>query len=120
MSSMIDRTEVPLVVVLGAGASPGANDYWADLRPPLTVDLFDEADYGDLLEKYDLAHQAGRYIADESSGDDALSIEQVLHALRHSEHSHHRRMAYAVPPTSSTYCIRSARLTTAMSIATTV
>src|SRR3954452_5256331 len=98
MPATIDRTEVPLVVILGAGASRGAGDAWGDLRPPLTVDLFDEDDYGHLLQEYDLAHQAGRYIADECAGDDALSIEQVLHSLRHSEHVHHRRMAYSVPP----------------------
>jgi len=98
MASAIDRSEVPLVVILGAGASRGAGDFGADLRPPLTVDLFDETDYGDLLQEYDLTHQAGRYIADECAGDDALSLEQALHALRHSEHIHHRRMAYAVPP----------------------
>lgn len=98
MPATIDRTEVPLVVILGAGASRGAGDAWGNLRPPLTVDLFDEDDYGHLLQEYDLAHQAGRYIADECAGGDALSIEQVLHSLRHSEHVHHRRMAYSVPP----------------------
>lgn len=98
MHLALDRTEVPLVVILGAGASRGAGGPWGDLPPPLTVDLFDKADYGDLLQKYDLAHQAGRYIAEECASDDAISIEQVLHALRHSEHVHHRRMAYAVPP----------------------
>ncbi|HEX3040815.1 MAG TPA: hypothetical protein VHP56_01830 [Solirubrobacterales bacterium] len=98
MAEAIDRTEVPLVVILGAGASRGAGGAWGKLRPPLTVDLFDEYDYGDLLQEHDLAHQAGRYIAEECAGDDALSIEQVLHSLRHSEHVHHRRMAYSVPP----------------------
>lgn len=68
------------------------------MRPPLTVDLFDEENYGPLLEEYALAHQAGRFIVDQRAGDDALSLEQVLHALRESEHEHQRRMAYAVPP----------------------
>jgi hypothetical protein len=93
-----DRTDVPLVVVLGAGASCGAGSDWGPMRPPLTVDLFDEAQYGSLLEAYDLAHQAGRFIADECAGDNARSLEQVLHALRISEHEHHRRMAFSIPP----------------------
>jgi hypothetical protein len=92
-----DFTEVPLVVVLGAGASLGAGVNWGNLPPPLTVDLFDEERYGPLLEEYELAHQAGRFIVDQRAGD-ALSLEQILHGLRTSEHEHHRRMAYAVPP----------------------
>jgi hypothetical protein len=92
------RTDVPLVVVLGAGASRGAGSNWGPMRPPLTVDLFDEDCYGALLEAYDLAHQAGRFIADECADDDARSLEQVLHSLRKSEHEHHRRMAFSVPP----------------------
>jgi hypothetical protein len=68
------------------------------MPPPLTVDLFDERQYGPLLEEYDLAHQAGRFIADQRAGNDALSLEKVLHDLRSSEHEHQRRMAYAVPP----------------------
>jgi hypothetical protein len=68
------------------------------MQPPLTVDLFDEDRYGSLLAAYDLAHQAGRFITDERAGNDALSLEEVLHALRNSEHEHQRRMAYAVPP----------------------
>jgi hypothetical protein len=89
---------VPLVVVLGAGASFGAGEDWGPMRPPLTVDLFDEEQYGSLLQEYDLAHQAGRLIRDRRAADDALSLEQVLHELRISEHEHQRRMAYAIPP----------------------
>jgi hypothetical protein len=92
------ETAVPLVVILGAGASLGAGDEWGAIRPPLTVDLFDERQYGSLLEEYALAHQAGRFIADQRAQDDALSLERVLHDLRNSEHEHQRRMAYAVPP----------------------
>jgi hypothetical protein len=89
----------PLVVVLGAGASRGAADFWLDnLIPPLTVDLFDEGFYGTLLERYDLAHQAGRYVESKRAADNALSLERVLHGLRESQYEHHRRMAYAVPP----------------------
>src|SRR5689334_23361485 len=93
-----DRTDVPLVVVLGAGASRGAGSNWGPMPPPLTVDLFDEDRYRSLLEAYDLAHQAGRFIADARAGDDARSLEQVLHDLRRSEYEHHRRMAFSVPP----------------------
>jgi hypothetical protein len=62
------------------------------------VDLFDEDRYGDVLRRYDLAHQAGRLIIEERARDDALALEQVLHTMRTSEHAHHKHMAIAVPP----------------------
>jgi hypothetical protein len=92
------RRVVPLVVILGAGASRGSGDYNDALMPPLTVDLFDERRYGSLLREYDLAHQAGRLIAQERADDSALALEEVLHRLREAEHQHHRQMAQAVPP----------------------
>jgi hypothetical protein len=96
---MPEEVTVPLVVVLGAGASRGAAPTWGNgPQPPLTTELFDESLYGSLLEEYDLAHQAGRFISDQQAENDALSLEHALHALRNSEHEHQRRMAYAVPP----------------------
>ncbi len=89
---------VPLVVILGAGASRGSADYAGRLPPPLTIDLFEEAVYGDHLRVYDLAHQAGRYITQERRNDDTLGLEHALHGLRTSEFGHHRQMALAVPP----------------------
>lgn len=90
--------EVPLVVILGAGASRGSADFARRLRPPLTIDLFDEGVYRDQLRAYDLAHQAGRFITQERKLDNALGLEQALHSLRTSEFDHHRQMALAVPP----------------------
>ena len=89
---------VPLVVILGAGASRGSAEYGTRLRPPLTIDLFDEAVYGEQLRAYDLAHQAGRFISQERRLDDTLGLEQALHSLRTSQFEHHRQMALAVPP----------------------
>jgi len=96
---------VPLVVILGAGASRGAGFFQDNVRlppapevPPLTVDLFSEEKYGPILREYDLAHQAGRFIEQERAQDDALGLETVLHRLSNSEYSHHRHMALAVPP----------------------
>jgi hypothetical protein len=63
----------------------------------LTVDLFDEGAFGELLETYDLAHQAGRYIARQQNRDSALALESALHRLRTSDFAHHRHMAVAVP-----------------------
>jgi hypothetical protein len=90
--------EVPLIVVLGAGASRGSANYKRRLRPPLTIDLFNEADYGEQLRPYDLAHQAGRFIDGELTGNATEGLERALHLLRTSEHPHHRHMALAVPP----------------------
>ena len=66
--------------------------------PPLTVDLFDEQEYGDVLRQYDLAHQAGRFINQEMATNDALGLEHALHDLAMSEFAHHKQMALAVPP----------------------
>lgn len=96
----------PLVAILGAGASRGCGEFdeqiWQptlDVRiPPLTVDLFDESKYGQVLRKYDLAHQAGRFIAEERAQNDALGLEAALHLLSTSTYAHHRHMAIAVPP----------------------
>jgi hypothetical protein len=53
---------VPLVVILGAGASRGSGQYRPSsiqlanqpLVPPLTVNLFDERRYDEVLSRYDL------------------------------------------------------------------
>ena len=95
----------PLVAILGAGASRGSGDFdpklrkvGEDLRPPLTVDLFDESQYSSVLRQYDLAHQAGRLITQELAQDDALGLEHALHGLSISAFPHHKHMAVAVPP----------------------
>jgi hypothetical protein len=70
---------IPLIVILGAGASRGAGHFQDNYEfpsapevPPLTVDLFSEQKYGPILREYDLAHQAGRFIERERAQDDAL------------------------------------------------
>jgi hypothetical protein len=62
------------------------------------VDLFDERLYSDVLSKYDLAHQAGRYITQELARHDTLGLERALHELATSEFPHLQHMAKAVPP----------------------
>jgi hypothetical protein len=91
---------VPLIVVLGAGASAASAPYGPQhaLRPPLTVDLFREDAYQAVLALYDLAHQAGRQITQELADDGALALERALRDLRVSEFPHHQHMAVAVPP----------------------
>jgi hypothetical protein len=97
---------VPLVVILGAGASRGSGQYRPSsiqlvnqpLVPPLTVDLFDERRYDEVLSRYDLAHQAGRFLNEQMGQDDALGLEHALHSLKHSAFDHHKHMAMAVPP----------------------
>jgi hypothetical protein len=90
---------VPLIAILGAGASRASGDYGGadSRRPPLTVELFDEGYYGDVLSDYELAHQAGRYITHERAADDTLALEAALHGLRTSKFDHHKHMAIAVP-----------------------
>src|SRR5215217_3918498 len=56
---------VPLVAILGAGASLGAIDSASNYPPPLTVNLFDEIPYRPVLSTYDpgapsgAVHQSG-------------------------------------------------------------
>lgn len=96
----------PLVTILGAGASRGSGDYHEPeyrlvgeaLLPPLTVDLFDEDRYSEILRQYDLAHQAGRLLNDQMGQDEALGLEHALHGLKASAFPHHKHMAVAVPP----------------------
>lgn len=68
------------------------------LVPPLTVDLFDERRYDEVLSRYNLAHQAGRLLNEQMGQGDALGLEHALHSLKHSAFAHHKHMAMAVPP----------------------
>jgi len=95
----------PLVAILGAGASRGSGYYPVPTHgpvlgivPPLTVDLFDERLYSEVLRQYDMAHQAGRFITEELARDDTLGLERALHGLATSEFPHHKQMALALPP----------------------
>jgi hypothetical protein len=89
----------PLIVILGAGASASSGHYhWREgIVPPLTVQLFDEADYEKQLVAHPLAQQAGRHINRRRAADDALALEQALRELATSDHAHHRLMALDVP-----------------------
>lgn len=96
----------PLVAILGAGASRGSGEYRSSLVPianerlvpPLTVDLFDEKRYREVLSQYHLAHQAGRLLNEQMGQDEALGLEHALHGLKASAFPHHKHMAVAVPP----------------------
>lgn len=87
---------VPLVVVIGAGASRGAGKL-SEPKPPLTTELFDSR-FNDVLSQYDLAVKAGRHIAEAVASSATPPVfEDVLRGLRESNHAHHRHMALAVP-----------------------
>lgn len=93
----------PLIAILGAGASRGSGDFrgsrlrGAKLIPPLTIDLFNENRYSEVLSQYDLAHQAGRHVTSELAKDDTLGLERAVHDLAVSDFDHHKRMAIALP-----------------------
>jgi hypothetical protein len=87
---------VPLVVVIGAGASRGAGNL-TDPPPPLTTELFGSP-YYEVLSEYDLAMKAGRHIAEQTQASLTPPVfEDLLRGLRESDHSHYRHMALAVP-----------------------
>lgn len=88
---------VPLVVLIGAGASQGAGQNMVVPAPPLTTELFNPA-YDAVLHQYDLAMKAGRHISEEIAGSSSPPVfEDLLRGLRDSKHAHHRHMALAVP-----------------------
>jgi hypothetical protein len=89
---------VPLVALLGAGASRAAGNWdQGSPVPPLTLDLFDEGSYRSILDHYELAHQAGRYVIGLLQAPEPPAFEQLLRGLRESHHAHHRHMSLAVP-----------------------
>lgn len=88
---------VPVVAILGAGASLASGNYPADLRPPLTRDLFSGLRANALLREYPLARKAGRLIARDMKADTTLAFEQALLGLRTDGNPQHAHMALAVP-----------------------
>lgn len=87
---------VPLVVLIGAGASQGAGDL-ADPPPPLTTELF-ASQYHDVLRDYPLAAKAGRHIDEQTKASPTPPVfEDLLRGLRESSHEHYRHIAQAVP-----------------------
>lgn len=87
---------VPLVVLVGAGASRGAGDL-DQPPPPLTTELF-ASDYGSVLDLYPLAAKAGRHIREQIQASPTPPVfESLLRGLRESDYAHHRHMALAVP-----------------------
>lgn len=88
---------VPVVALIGAGASYASGDYEAEARPPLTRDLFSTLDAVELLRTYVLAQGASQVVEREMRQDSTLAFEQALRSLREDGHEHHRLMSLALP-----------------------
>jgi hypothetical protein len=92
------RMPVPIVVLVGAGASYASGPFDASLRPPLTRELFQCQLSGELLKTYSLARNAGRRIERDMEAGNTLAFEQALLRLRQSSQIHRKQMSAAVPP----------------------
>jgi hypothetical protein len=99
---------IPVVVLIGAGASYASADYM-ESAPPLTKDLFTSDRAIDLIRNYPLAQMAGGVIEREIGDGDAESLESALLALRTSENAHRRHMALGVPPFLQELLLRTSR-----------
>jgi hypothetical protein len=90
-------SEVPVVVIVGAGASLVSGTYDETEAPPLTAQLFDHPHALQLLPQYPLAQMAGRHIQRRVSADDPVALEEILLELRTSGNPQRKHMAEAVP-----------------------
>lgn len=89
---------VPVVVIIGAGASFASGRYASADRPPLTRRLFETDKAKALLRTYVLANNASRVIRRRMEADDTVAFEQALRSLREDGLAHRRQMSLALPP----------------------
>lgn len=95
----VGAMSVPIVVLIGAGASYASGDFAAANRPPLTRDLFATDKAKALLRTYLLANNASRAIRSLMHADDTVAFEQALRSLREDdENPHLRQLSLALPP----------------------
>ena len=90
--------EVPVIAVIGAGASHVSGAYAPGDRPPLTRHLFGAGRPQGLLRTYILAQAAGSAIQREMAAENTIEFEAALRRLREDGLRHHLQMALAVPP----------------------
>lgn len=88
---------VPVVVIVGAGASLAAADFTPLTPPPLTNTLFDNPRSDEILPKYVMAQKAARFIRREMTRDKSLSFEAALLSLRTSDNDYMKHVALSVP-----------------------
>jgi hypothetical protein len=94
---MHDASSVPVVVILGAGASFASGDFPASVAPPLTAHLFESDRSHELIHEYPLAQMAGRSIKRVGDGETPVPLEEALLSLRTSPNPQRRLMAQTVP-----------------------
>jgi hypothetical protein len=73
---------VPVVVIIGAGASFASGKYKPMSRPPLTRELFETERARALLRTYVLANNASRAVRRLMQADDTVAFEQAVRSLR--------------------------------------
>lgn len=96
-ASTVHEVTVPVVAIIGAGASYASGDYAGHERPPLTRDLFRVPAARALLRKYPLAQKAGQVVERDMKADTTLAFEQALLNLRQDSHDHRRMQSIALP-----------------------
>jgi hypothetical protein len=90
--------EIPVIAVIGAGASHASGAYARGDRPPLTRGLFGDGRPQSLLRTYTLAQAAGSAIQREMAADSTIEFEAALRRLQNDGFAHHLQMALAIPP----------------------
>jgi hypothetical protein len=93
---MQSEPNIPVIVIIGAGASLASGYYSGDEAPPLTFNLFDNTRARSFIQKYPMAQQAGRVI-DRLVREEDQTLEQALLSLRESQNPRRRYMSLATP-----------------------
>jgi hypothetical protein len=96
-SAVPQAPPIPVVVILGAGASFASGDFPAGIAPSLTANLFDNDRTSEFIHEYPLAQMAGRAIKRSQNGDTPVPLEEALLSLRTSPNPQRRLMAQTVP-----------------------
>lgn len=94
---MPDLIPVPVIAIVGAGASHASGTYANEARPPLTKDLFKGERAEEVFRTHRLAQKASRIIARDMRADSGLALEKALRALREDGNPQHAQMAFDVP-----------------------
>jgi hypothetical protein len=88
---------VPIVVILGAGASFASGEFSLSTAPPLTANLFENDRAQRFIRDYPLAQMAGRKIERARGAETPVPLEEALRSLRTSPIPERRLMAQTVP-----------------------
>jgi hypothetical protein len=97
VSPVTDEAEIPVVVLIGAGASYASGPYPPGDRPPLTTELFSGERAKNKFQTHGLARMASEIIERDMRGNGSLAFEEALKRLLAHPSSHRQLMGKDVP-----------------------